>query len=167
MPRVIIGVMGPHVAGNTDMETHSFELGAEIGKHGYVLLTGGRNSGVMDAASRGAKSVGALVIGVLPSDNTDELSSAVDIPIITGLQSARNNINVLSSAVIISVGMGPGTASELCLALKANKPIILLDATSEAKAFFNSLAPTLVTSAETVQEAIQAVLALAPCELKP
>jgi hypothetical protein len=83
MPRVIIGVMGPHVAGNTDMETHSFELGAEIGKHGYVLLTGGRNSGVMDAASRGAKSVGALVIGVLPSDNTDELSSAVDIPIIT------------------------------------------------------------------------------------
>lgn len=162
MPRTIIGVMGPHVTDKIEMEKHSFELGALIAKHGYVLLTGGRNSGVMDAACKGAKSVGGLTIGVLPSDNTDEASSAVDIPIITGLHSARNNINVLSSAVIVSVGMGPGTASELCLALKASKPIILLDASSESKAFFKSLAPSLVTAVESVEEAIQAVLTLAP-----
>lgn len=45
-------------------------------------------------------------------------TQAVDIPIVTGMGSARNNINALSSNVLVAVGMGPGTASEVALALK-------------------------------------------------
>ena len=155
MRGTIIGVMGPHVSDKDSMEKHSFELGKAIASHGYILLTGGRNSGVMHAAAKGAKSAGGLTVGILPgSDSTDDVSDAIDIPIITGLHSARNNINVLSSSCIVSVGMGPGTASELCLALKASKPIILMDASDEAKAFFKSLAPNLVTAVSSVQAAI-------------
>lgn len=40
---------------------------------------------------------------------------------------------VLSSTVVVAVGMGPGTASEVALALKAGKPVVLLASTDEAK----------------------------------
>lgn len=40
-------------------------------------------------------------------------ADAVDIPILTGLGSARDNINALSSNVLVAVGMGPGTAAEV------------------------------------------------------
>jgi hypothetical protein len=52
-----------------------------------LLLTGGRNLGVMDAASRGAKSVGGLTVGILPGNDTQGISEAVDIAIVTGIWS--------------------------------------------------------------------------------
>ena len=51
----------------------------------------------------------------------------VDIPICTGMGSARNNINVLSSDVVIACGTGAGTTSEVMLALKSDKPVLLLN----------------------------------------
>jgi len=53
--------------------------------------------------------------------------------------SARNNINVLSSDVVIACGMGVGTVSEVALALKANKPVVLLTDHQESQLFFKSL----------------------------
>ncbi|KAJ9519692.1 hypothetical protein QJQ45_013321 [Haematococcus lacustris] len=84
----------------------------------------------MDAACKGAKAAGGTTIGIIPGDSGEDVSDAVDILIITGLGSARNNINVLSCAVVVAVGMGPGTASEydvqVALALKAKKHVVLL-----------------------------------------
>jgi len=54
---------------------------------------------------------------------------------------ARNNINVLSSDVVIACGMGAGTASEIALALKGNKKVILLNDNEESKCFFKTLSP--------------------------
>ena len=51
----------------------------------------------------------------------------VDIPILTGMGSARNNINVLSSDVVIACAGGPGTISEVALALKAGRPVVALN----------------------------------------
>ena len=45
------------------------------------------------------------IIGIMPSSDKKDLSKYVDIPIITGMGSARNNINVLSSDVLIAVGI--------------------------------------------------------------
>jgi len=53
---------------------------------------------------------------------------------------ARNNINILSSDVVIACGMGAGTASEIALALKANKQVILLNDSPESQLFFKRLA---------------------------
>jgi len=147
--------MGPGPsAKDTDIEM-AFRLGSLIAQRGWVLLTGGMASGVMDAASRGANSAGGLVVGVLPTDDASGASEAVHIPIVTGMGSGRNNINILSSRVVITCGMGPGTASEAALAIKGGKNLILLGAMDEAAAFFKTLSKKDVHIAATPEEAIE------------
>lgn len=54
---------------------------------------------------------------------------------------ARNAINVLSSDVVIACGVeGPGTASEVALALRLARPTILLAPAAEASRFFRTIA---------------------------
>jgi uncharacterized protein (TIGR00725 family) len=67
---------------------------------------------------------GGTVIGVLPGDSHDGMSDFVTIPILTGMGSARNVINILTADVVVVCGMGPGTASEAALALKHDKPVM-------------------------------------------
>jgi hypothetical protein len=154
MKKTIIGVMGPGI-GATEIDQHNaYELGKMIAQSGWVLLTGGRNLGVMQAASRGAKAANGLTVGVLPTDDTSGMCDAVDIAIITDMGSARNNINVLSSDVVVACGMGTGTASEVALALKAHKPVILLSNHQESQQFFTSLSTATVLIAKTPIEAI-------------
>ena len=154
MSKVVVGVMGAgNLATPKDIEL-AYELGKLIGEQGWVLLTGGRRAGVMDAASRGAKASGGLVVGVLPSNNTTGMSDAVDIPIITDMGNGRNNINVLSSHVVIACGMGLGTASEVALALKNGKPVILLNQAELTMQFFASLTANNLFNVETTAQAI-------------
>jgi uncharacterized protein (TIGR00725 family) len=139
MKKTIIGIMGPgESATSTDLE-NAYQLGKFIAESGWILLTGGRNVGVMDAANKGAKSANGLTIGILPGNDTRGLSESVDIAIVTDMGNARNNINILSSDVIIACGMGAGTASEIALALKADKQVILLNDSAESQVFFKSL----------------------------
>ncbi|NMG05438.1 LOG family protein [Brasilonema sp. UFV-L1] len=154
MRKIIIGVMGPgEKATAVDMQK-AYELGKLIATQGWVLLTGGRNVGVMDAASRGAKSVDGLTIGILRDHDNDGISEAVDIAIFTDMGNARNNINVVSSDVVIACGMGAGTASEVSLALKANKKVILLSVDEETKNFFQKLVSKNLYCANDVDNAI-------------
>lgn len=155
MRKIIIGVMGPGERAREEHIRNAFELGRLIALEGWVVLSGGRNAGVMDAASRGAKEAGGLTIGILPARDRSIISTAVDIPIITDMGSARNNINVLTSDLIIACGLGTGTASEVALALKANTPVILLTENEEGKRFFKALKPKLVFIAKEPSEAIQ------------
>lgn len=139
MKKTIIGIMGPgESATSTDLE-NAYQLGKFIAESGWILLTGGRNVGVMEAANKGAKSANGLTVGILPGNDTRGISEAVDIAIVTDMGNARNNINILSSDVIIACGMGTGTASEIALALKAHKPVILLNENAESQLFFKSL----------------------------
>ncbi|MGA7935206.1 MAG: TIGR00725 family protein [Kovacikia sp.] len=153
----IIGVMGPGDRATAEDLQTAYHLGRRIAQAGWVLLTGGRNQGVMDAASRGAKSAQGLTVGILPGSDRRDISTAIDIPILTDMGSARNNINVLSSQVVIACGMGAGTASEVALALKAGKPVILLNSSVESQAFFQSLASRQVFVAVDVEGAIALV----------
>lgn len=139
MRKPIIGVMGPgETATDRDCEI-AFALGQQIARRGWILLTGGRSVGVMDAASRGAKQAGGLTIGILPGTTCVGMSETIDIPIVTGLDSARNHVNILTSSVVIACGMGAGTASEVALALKAQKPVILINVNSITEHFFRQL----------------------------
>ncbi|MBW4418246.1 MAG: TIGR00725 family protein [Myxacorys californica WJT36-NPBG1] len=156
MPNIIIGVMGAgEQATPTDVQ-NAYALGQELAKAGWVVLSGGRDVGVMDAVSRGAKQGGGLTIGILPNQTT-AMSEAIDIPIITDMGNARNNINVLSSRVAIACGMGAGTASEIALALKADKPVVLLTDDPVSQAFFQQLGGEKVFVVPTVKEAISTV----------
>ena len=137
--KFIVGVMGPgDHAQKKDVEA-AYELGRRIAQEGWILLSGGRNSGVMDAVSRGAKSAGGLTIGIMPTKKRETISKYVDIAIITEMGSARNSINVLTSDVVAVCGMSAGTASEVALALKADKDIILINPEKNSTQFFKSL----------------------------
>jgi uncharacterized protein (TIGR00725 family) len=155
MGKVIVGVMGPGGGATEEVVCAARELGALIAAEGWVLLTGGRASGVMEAASRGAKEAGGLTVGILPADDLTGVSPFVDIPVLTGMGQARNQINVLTSRVLIACGTGAGTASEIALALKARRPVILLCATDEARAFFHALGGDLLHVADSPREAVR------------
>ena len=149
--------MGPgDMPSKEDLES-AFQLGKMIAHRDWVLLTGGRNAGVMDAASKGASEHGGLVIGILPDEDRSRMSSYVDIPIVTGVGSARNNINILTSDVIIACGTGAGTFSEIMLALKAGKHVIVLNQSDEAISFLQSLESDLLHEASDVSEVIKLV----------
>jgi predicted Rossmann-fold nucleotide-binding protein len=45
------------------------------------------------------------------------------LPIYTGSGSARNAFNVLSADLCVAIGGGPGTLSEIALALKSGTPV--------------------------------------------
>ncbi len=92
------------------------KVGFIIGSSGYVLITGGL-FGVMEAASKGAKKAGGITVGILPHYES-VANSFVDIKVRTGLSQARNVIVVSSSNIIIAVGGGFGTLSEIAHALK-------------------------------------------------
>ncbi|WP_242044677.1 SLOG cluster 4 domain-containing protein [Anabaena azotica] len=110
MNKIVIGVMGAGEGATANDGENAYKLGELIAQAGWVLLTGGRNVGVMDAASQGAKSANGLTVGILPGTQAEGISVAVDIAIFTDMGNARNNINVLSSHVVIACGMGAGTA---------------------------------------------------------
>ncbi len=160
MPKVVIGVMGPGTTATVIDLQNAYELGQLIAAEGWVLLTGGRNSGVMHAASQGAKQAGGLTIGILPTADKTALSDAIDIAVLTDMGSARNNINVLSSQVVIACGMGAGTASEIALAIKAQKKVVLLNHNDLSQTFFQDLAPETVFVVNQPAAAIEIVKAI-------
>src|SRR6185295_7606137 len=139
MSKTLVGVMGPGAGATGEDVSIAFELGRLIALQGWVLLTGGRNDGVMDAASKGAKTAGGLTVGILPTDGTAGVSSAVDIAIVTGMGQARNNINVLSSSIVFACGVGTGTAAEIALAIKAGRKVVLVQVDQSSIAFFKGL----------------------------
>src|SRR5262245_54046126 len=125
-PRTVIGVMGPAACDGQTAEL-ARAVRRAIAERGAVLLTGGR-SGVMEAACRGAREAGGLTIGILPGAVAAESppNPFVELALYTGLGEARNWVNVCASDALIAIGGGFGTLSEIALALKARKPIVLL-----------------------------------------
>ncbi|MGH7897710.1 MAG: cytochrome [Candidatus Binatia bacterium] len=158
--RAVIGVMGAGESASQADVSLAEELGERIARHGWALLTGGRNAGVMAAANRGAKRVASsLTLGILPAES-GEVSPDLDVAVFTGMGNARNVINVLTSRVVIACGSGgPGTASEVALALKAGKPVILLAADAAAETFFRTLGGSLYVAA-SAREAVALVAQL-------
>ena len=118
--------MGPAACDDRTAEIAT-AVGRAIAERGAVLLTGGR-SGVMEAACRGAREAGGFTVGILPGASAAESppNPHVELPLYTGLGEARNWVNVCASDALIAIGGGFGTLSEIALALKARKPLVLL-----------------------------------------
>jgi uncharacterized protein (TIGR00725 family) len=153
--KTIIGVMGPGENASPDENVMAYELGREIAMQGWITLTGGRSFGIMDAALKGASEAGGLTIGILPGDNDSNSSDHAQIKIITSMGSGRNYISVLSSDLIVVLGMASGTASEVSLALKSRKKVILLNQDEITIRFFKNLGSYNVLVTKTVAETIK------------
>lgn len=155
MRRPVIGVVG---TGNNDSPAVevAYNLGKLLALQGWIVLSGGRNAGVMKAVSAGAKEVpGSLTIGILPSRSSD-IAPDIDVAIITDIHNARNNIIGLSSDVVVACGIeGAGTASEVALALKNDKPVIVIGPSESARTFFRELSGEKLITVQTPEEAIE------------
>ena len=121
--------MGPGENATPDENDMAYDLGKAIAQNGWITLTGGRSFGVMDASLKGATEVGGM--------------------------SGRNYISVLSSHVIVVLGMAAGTASEVALALKSRKKVILLNQDEITIRFFKNLGSYNVLVSKTVDETIK------------
>ena len=99
------------------------EVGRLLAERGATLVCGGRG-GAMEAACRGAKEADGLTVGILPGSDRSEANAFVDVVLPTGLGEARNALVVGAADVVIAIGGGYGTLSEIALALKAGKRVI-------------------------------------------
>ncbi len=106
-----------------DVCDFAFRLGQLLAEKNCVVVNGGLG-GVMEAVSRGVKSRGGTVIGIVPRRDRREANPYCDYVIATNMGHARNMIIVHSSDVLIAVGGGYGTVSEMAIALKEGKRVV-------------------------------------------
>jgi uncharacterized protein (TIGR00725 family) len=129
------GLHGPHdplyvaVIGGGRCDAAEYSLAEHVGeliaKQKAVLVCGGL-AGVMEAASRGAKAAGGTTIGILPGHERTHANPYLDFVITTGLGQARNLAVVSSGDAVIAVGGEYGTLSEIGLAAKIGRPVVIL-----------------------------------------
>lgn len=115
----VIGAAESTAAQDADAE----EVGRLLAEQGIVLICGGRG-GVMQAACRGARKAGGLTIGILPETDRGSGNPYLSVALPTGLGLARNAVVSLAGQVVIAIGGGTGTLSEIAMALKIGKKVI-------------------------------------------
>ena len=117
------------VIGPGECDDPTGELCAAVGRGlagaGFTLVTGGEH-GAMAAASRGASEAGGTVVGLLPGTDRSRANAYSDVTVVTGIGHARNLGVVASADVVVAVGGGWGTLSEIGLAGALGRPVVLL-----------------------------------------
>ncbi len=98
------------------------EVGRLLAEAGALVVTGG-HSGVMEAASKGAREAGGTALGILPGADRRQANEWVSVAVPTGMGEARNALVVRAADAVIAVGGAWGTLSEIALARKAGKHV--------------------------------------------
>ncbi len=117
-----IGVIGGSKA-DTKYLRLAFKVGQRVAEKGAILICGGL-SGVMEAASRGAKQAGGVTIGILPGNLPSDANPYIDIAIATGLGYSRNSLVAMNSDVLIAIDGEYGTLTEIAYGCIYRRKII-------------------------------------------
>ncbi len=157
---LVIGSDGDHCPQST--YDAAKEVGAQIAARNAITVTGGLG-GVMEAACRGAKEKGGMVVGIIPNEDMSYANPYCDIIIPTGIGFARNFITAYSADVAIVVGGGAGTYIEACVAYQKGKPIVALTGTGGtadkiADTFLDDRKTVKVISASSPKDAVDQAL---------
>jgi uncharacterized protein (TIGR00725 family) len=120
--KIRIGVIGGSKP-DTKSRQVAFKVGQLIAEKGAILICGGL-SGVMEAASRGAKQAGGLTLGILPGNSPQDANPYIDIAVATGLGYGRNSLVAMNSDVIIAIDGQYGTLTEIAYGSIYGKKII-------------------------------------------
>lgn len=143
--RLIIGVIGAADATEGGYEK-AYEVGRLLAERGAVLVCGGLG-GVMEAASRGCYEAGGEVIGILPGASAAAANPYVTHPVVTAMGHARNVILVQTAVALIAIEGGYGTLSEIAIARKLGKPLVLLDSWQDIDDTLTADAPSKAVAA--------------------
>ncbi len=122
--RKVIAVVGGSAVSPSVLEL-ARRVGKAVAESGAVLVTGGRG-GAMEAACKGAREAGGLTIGFLPGSDRSQANPYVDIAFPTDLGEARNALVAGCAHAVIALEGGPGTLSEIAIALKRGVPVVSL-----------------------------------------
>jgi uncharacterized protein (TIGR00725 family) len=117
-----VAVVGSGEATTAEIED-AYAVGRLLGTRGCIVVTGGLG-GIMAAASRGARSAGAVTVGVLPGLDRGAANEWITVVLPTGLGELRNGLIVRAAEGLIAIGGEYGTLSEVALALKGGKRVI-------------------------------------------
>jgi len=125
---MFVGVIGPNASNCTGKQ---YDFGLELGKVivnlGNYIVCGGKR-GLMEAVCRGAHLSASYfqgcTIGILPDDQKNEANQFVDIVIPSGIGLARNLIIINTADILIAVGGGYGTLSEMAFAMQKKKKLL-------------------------------------------
>lgn len=132
------------------------EMGRLIAKEGLVIVCGGRG-GIMEAVCRGAWDQGGLTLGILPSKDGKDANSYLSVALPTGLNEARNVLVITAAEVVLAIGGGYGTLSEIAHALRQGKPVVGYGTWAAQNASIQDLP---IHRVESPQEAIAQIRAL-------
>ena len=99
------------------------QVGRELAGAGVVVVCGGLG-GVMEAVSRGVREAGGCCIGLLPGVDRADGNPHLSLSLPTGVGEARNVLVVRAGEVVIAIGRGYGTLSEIALALRMRKHVV-------------------------------------------
>jgi len=99
-------------------------IGKLIAKKGYILITGGRG-GIMEAVCKGAKEENGTTLCIIPSINKLEANKYCDIVLPTGIGEMRDFLIIRSADVVIAIDGGYGTLSEISIAKKIDKRLLI------------------------------------------
>jgi uncharacterized protein (TIGR00725 family) len=132
-----IGVMGSaaDLSYSKDIEKIAFEVGKEIALSGNITVYGAEKDydSLSTAASRGAKSVGGLTVGVTYGKGKEiwDKEGNTDVIIATGIErgGGREFVLVNSCDAIIAISGGSGTLTEIAIAYQSNIPVVVIKGT--------------------------------------
>ena len=124
--RAPIGVIGAREASEAQL-ADALALGRGLAEMGLVVLCGGL-VGVMTAVSKGASEADGTVVGLLPDGDWRTANPWVTIPIATGIGVARNALIARAALMLVAIGGGYGTISEMAFGLQFGKPVLALRA---------------------------------------
>ena len=124
-PMLYVAVVGggDGAQGCADLLEEARQVGRELAAAGAAVICGGLG-GVMEAVSEGATDCGGLSVGLLPGHERSAANTSLSIALPTGLGEARNWLVVCASDVVIAIGGGYGTLSEIALALRSGRHVV-------------------------------------------
>ena len=122
-PRTWIAIVGANDGATRADLTAAEDAGAAVAAAGGAVVCGGLG-GVMEAACRGARSLGGLTLGLLPGTDRDAANGWVTVAVPTGMGEARNVLVVRAADAVIAIGGGWGTLSEIAVARKLGRPVV-------------------------------------------
>lgn len=119
-----VSVVGPREASAAQLGC-ALRVGYVLGAVGVAVVCGGKG-GVMAAVSEGVARSGGVVIGLLPEGDTSLANPHLTVALPTGLGIARNALVARAARLMIAIGGGLGTTSEMAFALQWGTPVFAI-----------------------------------------